>query len=175
MKLIVLLLVLVSCDGCAYLHDRGRDACDMITMSLEERGVNASAQAGPLVLGAGAAGGKGFGLRSGAMGTYEFVEINTLVWGTKLLSPHEGDLDRNKGYEVSYTCIPFAHNEPDMDVREGKNFNGWQVECALMLGVGVRAGVNLAEIADFLLGWTTIDICSDDVATMDKREQEQLK
>ncbi|MCB1137598.1 MAG: hypothetical protein KDK23_02540 [Leptospiraceae bacterium] len=38
----------------------------------------------------------------------------------------------------------------------------FQVEFSLGLYGGIRAGINLAEIADFLIGFTTLDILDDD-------------
>lgn len=39
----------------------------------------------------------------------------------------------------------------------------WQVEIFVGLYGGVRAGLNLAEALDFLLGWVGIDILKDDI------------
>ena len=38
-------------------------------------------------------------------------------------------------------------------------------------GIGARVGFNFAELLDFFLGWTTLDICKDDIATIEKREE----
>lgn len=178
MKRLLILLLLPSFCGCAYLHDRGRDACDMVTLSVEATGLNASLQVGPAVLGAGIASGKGFGLRSGAVGTYEFAEINLGIFGGKMLVPNDRDLDRDKGYGSFYRWFPWEddddENEFEMEIKEGKWFNSCQIECAAIAGVGARAGINVAEILDFILGWTTLDICGDDIGIMDKKERENV-
>lgn len=197
----ILILSLLPCfSGCAYLHDRGRDACDMVTLSVEATGLNASVQMGPAVLGAGLAHGKGVGLRSGAMGAYEFGEVNLGIFGGKYLVPGERDLDREKGYVSFYRFFPWIDGEDDddrfdrelregksswdddedenpfdMEVKEGEWFNAFNIECSVMAGLGARAGINIAEIMDFVLGWTTLDICGDDIATSEEKEQREFR
>ena len=78
----------------------------MVTLSVEATGLNASVQMGSAVLGAGLAHGKGVGLRSGAMGAYEFGEVNLGIFGGKYLVPGERDLDREKGYVSFYRFFP---------------------------------------------------------------------
>lgn len=160
--------------GCAYLHDRGRDACDMVTVSVEETGVNASIQFLTASTGLGTARGKGVGLRSGALGIYEFSEINLGLTGEKTLNPNERDQDREKGYKETYVFFPWwdKHGGVEMELEEGGKITEANIECAVCVGLGVRAGINLAEILDFILGWTTLDILGDDIATIEKREME---
>lgn len=164
-------------SGCAYLHDRVRDAGDMVTVAVEGFGVNAAVGFGPGTIGLGAASGKGFGLRSGVAGVYGFSELN--LWpcfNSKTLLPHESDSDRDKGYETEYAYWLFRE-DGDSDEEyaatgeTGGQFNNFQLELALHLGVGARAGINLMEIVDFILGWTTYDVCGDDAALQEAREQ----
>lgn len=174
----ILTILLIPClSGCAYLHDRGRDACDMVTVAAEAPTLNASIQLGKSVLGIGAAGGKGVGLRSGSVGVYDTSEANLVLFGAKLFVPRERDLDRNKGYDYTYMWFPWRDDENEFlgTFEEGEWFNAWQLEAALGLGVGVRVGVNLAEIADCLLGWTALDICDDDLATIEAKELRKHK
>jgi hypothetical protein len=148
---------------------------------VEAPAVNAAIQCGPLPVGLGVAAGKGFGLRSGALGTYDTGELNILFIGYREFVPGEIDLDREKGYEFPYLWLPGLGMLPDNSREHGREppagkwFNVWQFEAALGLGAGIRAGVNLAEIVDFVLGWTTLDICGDDVAVMDEREQREFR
>ena len=143
MKRILTIMLIPCLSGCAYLHDRGRDACDMVTISAEATGMNASLQVGPAVLGAGVAVGKGFGLRSGAVGAYDFGEVNLAIFGAKILIPGESDIYRDKGYESFYRWFPWEdnqdENEFEMQIQEGKWFNSFQIECALNAGIGARA------------------------------------
>ena len=39
-----------------------------------------------------------------------------------------------------------------MEVKEGEWFNAFNIECSVMAGLGARAGINIAEIMDFVLG-----------------------
>ncbi len=167
-----LLWLLLPClGGCAYLHDRGRDACDMVTLAVEAKTLNASVQISKGVCGFGLAHGPGAGLRSGAWGLYESGEINIVLGGFKSLVPSEADRARGKGYDYSYSWIPWEHEQENFfgTYEPGGWFNAAQVEIAAGLGVGARVGVNLAEILDFLLGWTTLDLCQDDVQSMNRR------
>ena len=149
----------------------------MVTIAAEAPAVNASIQLGKSVLGVGTAGGKGFGLRSGAVGLYETGEAHLIILGGKLFVPRERDLDRNKGYDYTYMWLPWRNDEDEFlgTFEEGEWFNAWQLEAAIGLGVGARAGINIAEIIDFILGWTTLDICGDDIATIEEKEQTEFK
>ncbi len=39
-----------------------------------------------------------------------------------------------------------------------------QVEAVVGLGYTLRLGFNPGELIDFLLGWTTLDLCHDDIS-----------
>lgn len=173
--LIVIFLPLLA--SCAYLHDRGRDACDIVTVAGEAPAFNASVQVGKGVLGMGLAGGKGYGLRSGAMGCYETGEGNFILVGFKVLVPNKADLDRDKGYDYQYHWFPWSRSEDKFGgtFDEGRWFNAWQIEAAVGVGVGARVGFNPAEFMDFIMGWTTLDICSDDIRTMDRKEAKEFQ
>ena len=162
-------------SGCAYLHDRGRDACDIVTVAVEDRTVNAAVQFGPLAAGVGRADGRGFGLRSGGVGVYDYSEANILCFGHREFQPRIADLDRGKGYEFDYLCIPVRRSRPDLKVHEGKWFNWFQFEAAIGCGVVLRVGFNLAEALDFVLGWATLDICGDDIAIPVAKEQRAFR
>ena len=110
----ILAILLIPClSGCAYLHDRGRDACDMVTVAAEVPAVNAAIQIGKPVLGVGVAGGKGVGLRSGTVGVYETSEANFVLFGEKIFVPKERDLYRKKGYRYTYMWDPWLSDEDD--------------------------------------------------------------
>lgn len=138
----------------------------MVTVAVEPSIVNASVQLGPLMTGLGLAAGEGFGLRSGGAGVYDTEEVNLFYGGYKAFNPTEFDQQRGKGYEFRYGGPYLKRQTP-----EGLWFNWLQFEVALGFVVGVRAGLNLAEITDFVLGWTTLDICGDDIATIIQEEQ----
>ena len=164
----VLFLGILLINGCAYMDKRMADFKDIGTLAIETRGVNAEIQILPLTLGAGYANGKGYGLRSGTIGEYEYKEYGVAIIGRKIF---KGTSERGeKDYDYMY-ANPFS-SSPGID----ENKNGprvhplgktspaywWNVEAAVHLGVGIRAGVNLAELLDFFLGFAGIDILNDD-------------
>lgn len=174
MKTLAIILCLLSLTGCAYMHDRVRDTCDVVTIAAETGHVNASIQIGEGTLGIGVTGGKGIGSRSGALGIYDYMELNMILFGRKVMLPSERDLLRGKGYDHSFNWYPWRSSEDDVvtEVDEGGRFNLLQLELAACLGIGARIGVNFAELVDFGLGIFTVDILEDDLATIEKREQE---
>jgi hypothetical protein len=158
-------ILLCSCMlcGCAYVENRVRDATDIVTAAVEYPVVGAVVWVGPSYLGIYSSMGNkyqgyGFGLRSGVVGSYNFDEnCDVAFWFDKNLRPSIAGRKRGKGYEAGLN--PTFGSE-----FEGGWFNRGQAEVAIGAGIGVRAGVNFCEIADFVLGWAKIDICDDDVA-----------
>src|SRR6266496_4146242 len=71
-------------NGCAYMDKRMADFKDIGTLAIETKGVNAEIQILPLTLGAGYANGKGYGLRSGTLGEYEYKEYGVAIIGRKI-------------------------------------------------------------------------------------------
>ena len=158
-KLLILLWLSMLC-GCAYTENRLRDAADVITVA-GEFGSFGAAVVGPELWGCGfpvyAGNGYGFGLRSGAVGSYEFEEAIIFPMPVSVkreLRPSKLDRERGKGYDFDLLD----------DHRNGGWFNWGQVEVAVGVLVGVRGGVNFCEIADFVVGMVGIDICDDDIA-----------
>jgi len=45
----------------------------------------------------------------------------------------------------------------------------YQAEAAVGLGLVFRAGINVGELLDFALGWSTLDIFGDDLETGRRR------
>ncbi len=102
MKNLLILLCLSMLCGCAYTENCVRDAADMITVAGEFAaiGVTVSGAYGGLAIPGYFGGGSGFGLRSGAVGSYGFDEGAWLwgMWG-KSLHPSKFDRERGKGYQ----------------------------------------------------------------------------
>lgn len=169
-KIIVCLFVPLIA-GCAYLHDRARDTMDIVTVSGEVGSVNASLQIFKGMTGLGGGEGEGFGFRSGVLGQYEYEEAHLVAFGMKGFLPQDED-SRCKAYLMDYSWHFRDKHSPTITIKEGLWHNAWQIELAVSLGVGVRAGINFAELLDFLLGWSMLDICRDDVATRNKVEEE---
>lgn len=149
-------------SGCAYVADRGRDLRDVFTLSGETGQANLGLHIGPIMTGFGYAEGKGFGLRSGLAGTYGYRDVNGLFAGERAFwPPGAAAEDSPERREIRYNWIP-------TDASNYYNVKPWranaEIEVSLCLLLGLRLGVNLAEAADFLIGWTTLDICDDDHA-----------
>lgn len=148
---------LIACcilsTGCVYLGHRAQDFSDIITLAAETRNISCDLR---LIcpMGISVAKGKGLGLREGYMGRYEYKEsvyvIPPVVGGFELDFTPENDY-RKKGYLI-------RSRYPDEEF--------WSqclsVQVSIGLYYGVRAGVNVNEAVDFLLGWTTLDIMGDD-------------
>ena len=108
--------------------------------------------------------GFGYGLRAGTSGHYTtgkaYSEISDLTGDSFLLlnSTYHHSLDgkqQSKDFESQNAMIVTVYNI------QGYN-SLLQLEISLGLYGGIRAGINLAEIADFLIGFTTLDILDDD-------------
>ena len=158
-KNLLILLCLCMLCGCAYTENRLRDAADMITIAGEfpAAGVAVSGRHFGLAIPLYVGNGGGFGLRSGAVGSYGFKEgivFPMPVYIIKNLRPSKLDRERGKGYGFDLFD----------DYSHGGWFNAGQVEVAVGVGVGARAGVNFCEIADFVVGLVGVDICDDDIA-----------
>lgn len=138
--------------GCTYFHDRARDFGDIFTVSAETKHLGVSAQIFPASFGVAYGKGKGYGLRSGTFGVYSYSDKHLLISGEKDFYPLEKRGKKKYDLEYFYTLIP---DGPPWQYY-------WQIEVAAGLGVGLRLGLNLGEMADFMLGWAMIDIANDD-------------
>ena len=181
--------MLSCCSSCAYLHQRGCDLADAVTLAAETGYANVGVQTGPFLAGAGVTRGRGFGLRSGARGAYGYEEANFLLIGYKSFQPAS---DPSKGYEFmsgASFLLPL-----DIAIATGAALGGgadsglgeayvssenntldkigWsQVEGSVCLLGGLRCGVNLGETLDFLVGWATLDPAQDDDKRAERAER----
>lgn len=78
------------------------------------------------------------------------------------------DLYSETGEENPLDAIPEKPNQKPDGYPKAFLF---QTEMYLGLHYGIRVGFNVAELADFVLGWTTWDILDDDIPDKDKGEQ----
>jgi len=171
----VILLALVMCStGCAYLKDRGNDALDFA-----ELGVTVSKKPAfslyvgflnVLSLGYAKTDGTLYGIAHRDAGALP-VRHNAhgvLLWGEEQL-----------GY-----CKDFDPTDPDspdpwrvgpIGLIQGPGPAEHEIlNCPKLLHlgwVGLHLNCHLGELADFLLGWTTIDIMGDDTAGQDAVEE----
>lgn len=179
------LLVAISClAGCAtsgYWGDRARDCADIITIT--------SGQGSGVKLRAGIA-------QVGLLATHDVVGLRGGAWmqaGGKgnVIEDHLYDNDYlllplfSFGDEAFYPKWPFVEGRH-------KEYDSWKplpfltlpmsdcvsfydrgqfahyVQCEVVIGCvrTIRMGVNPFEFLDFVLGWLRIDLCDDDVGTV---------
>ena len=157
MKFFVAVGVVACCmlnTGCAYLGHRARDFSDIVTLAGEDQTITCVARV-MFPFGVSLGQGDGFGLREGYIGSYEYREV------VLMLPPVGGVFDLAFSPEDDYRRKAYAVGSPG---REENVFWAQWLSVQLSVGFyyGVRAGVNLAEVIDFMLGWTTLDLLEDD-------------
>jgi len=172
MKIAVLCVLLATLTGCAYLSDRGRDFADCWRFSVGI-GPEVMIHAKAAVIGAG--GGYGEITRVGVehknfSGVWEeegfgVPGVAYLRRSCQDVEGNNGDASR-KGWGATVIFFLFATEGKDIKGREGELSDKAEdycwTEAEVSLGVSMRVGFNLAEFADFLLGWGTLDILYDD-------------
>ena len=184
-QFVVLVLTVATMTGCAstkaYFVDRGRDTADIFTCSAGI-GLGAKVRVGPLGPGLFANQDK-FGLRGGEMlGVHEnsgeaqeFVFPAVLegwpVFGLEQFEVSEQMETRHKAYRAGSFFPPFVFfpEEGTSGYTSCSYFT--QIEVAVGLGGSLRLGLNLGELLDFILGWTTIDIFNDDLEARKKEAE----
>ncbi|WFB34863.1 hypothetical protein P3T73_11900 [Kiritimatiellota bacterium B12222] len=155
------------------MADRSRDLTDIFTVAGETGLVNANLQLGKANLGVGAQSGHGMGLRSGAIGMYETGDLNLLLVSAKYFEPNDEAYYRGKGYEYTVTWQKNKKDDGDrldLEMDEGGNFNLFQIEFSASLGLGIRLGINFAEMADFFVGIFNFDPLKDDRKAVAERK-----
>lgn len=174
MKRLLLAFVLVSgcclggCNG--YFADRWADARDILTVTGSAAVLGVRARVGTVHVGsynrwfeAGLHGGE-LDFASDFMASDD-DDTDYTVWSS-LKWP--GNEKRGKCYNaLGFAGVSWVHSRTGWD-RPWYYLDPYytQVEVAAGFLVGARLGVNVGEIFDFLLGWTTLDICGDDISTM---------
>lgn len=166
-----LLLVLAATGGCAasgYWADRGRDAADVFSIAVGS-GLGAKARIGPVAAGllveytaAGLRGGEfcsqtlaGSGADAEAPGAVDFQLVVDNAERFQLTK-----LRRGKNFEASSLRIPLLcllQSDASMAYYT-------QIEAVVALHGSLRAGINVGELCDFILGWAAVDILRDDVS-----------
>jgi HEAT repeat protein len=185
--------------GCRYLENRGRDFLDSFKISADAGlGVEAHVRAGPAAVGAGFWVGYGAGIETkGRPATW--VEGSAGLPFSMLLVPlaldfqhglggGEPDVPPLLGLLASHAEIVNGANPSrpskgtsraafwfwmieDEDDDERTWGDLFWIEASARCLVGLKAGFNVAEFADFLLGWFGLDIASDDRPLIDAPEE----
>lgn len=174
----------ITLTGCAttrnYFANRGHDAADIFTLSLGKGG-GATVRAGPIHAGL-FAGTDRVGLRGGELWTQWSEKPPVWIVDPLILLPggdgicfYEDDFSagseaRQKNYIGRGVC-PFVAIPA---IPEGNSYNQFrfdadrkrfltQIDASAGLYYTIHAGVDFAEVLDFILGWTTLDIMGDDL------------
>jgi hypothetical protein len=173
--------------GCAstraYFVDRGRDAVDIVTLTAGT-GLGAKAKAGPFATGL-MFNGDVIGLRGGesfATLDYEALDIwfpvpllGELGWICGLEEWDARDPDpRHKSFGHT-SCCPLVISDLFGDKKSSwATPYPYQFELGIGLGLSLHAGINPAELADFIVGWFALDLFNDDlVRTKSKNRSNQ--
>ena len=175
------------CCGCAstrtYFANRGHDAADMFTLTVGKGG-GATVRAGPIHVGL-FGGYDHVGLRGGQLWTQwadeSLVGPLAILIDPLLLLPGgdgicfyeddfaEGDEIRSKNYIGRGICPFVAIPGKQIDSYNQFYFDDTrkrfltQVDAAAGIYFTLHVGADFAEILDFILGWTTLDIMNDDL------------
>lgn len=164
-----LALSLCGLGGCGYLANRGNDLADIFTVAAETRGLHAGVGVLTVNAAAGYADGRGYGLRNGTQGIYDYSELAFGVFGQRVFTPADQGPRGRKHCEY-WWISPLVRNERDGMAggyaagRRSSPVCLGNVEASLALGVGVRVGLNLFEMTDFLVGVAGFDLLRDDAA-----------
>jgi len=155
----------ILCSGCSYMQKRGNDALDMFDI-----GVTVSQTPGfslysscfeIFTVGYSNVDGRFHGLCRRRVGSFPLRHNATgvLVWGYEQLGYDEVDFadpDSPESWRVGPLGLILG---PGPDKAHVMN-------CPKLLHLGwagIAINCKLADIADFILGWTTLDIMGDDV------------
>ena len=172
-------MLTVEMSGCAtkpYLVDRGRDAADIITVTIG-LGVGAKARVGPFQTGL-LAESDGIGLRGGMFPdvsdnreSFVFprtVDLQLIAVGDESFdSNNELTAQRHKDFRANSVRPLFFHRT----IHESCPSYYTQLDAVVALGPSIRLGFNPGELLDFLLGWGNVDIYKDDLASQKMIEQ----
>lgn len=196
-KIVVAVLGVASMTGCAstkaYFVDRGHDAADIFTLTMSA-GLGARARVGPFHAGLITTVGD-IGLRGGAIESdgggpcNPFSGYELACVGSEYFWPQHvyfGDTLRCQ-QKTYYTDDPFVPlftpslkvYDPVTDSKISdssfkhmiRNPYLTQVEVQASVVLGLRVGINIGELLDFVLGWATIDIYNDDIESNRQRDE----
>ena len=166
--LALLFLLLIGSSGCAYMQHRGEDALDILDV-----GITISNHARPdfalfvnfwniLPLGYAHVDGKLIGIGNGQAGVLDFAHRDS--WGVLLWGAEE----RSVADDVTTPPGPQRYAQGALRLALGAEntppaHQYFDCDRTLHLGwIGIHLRIKLDDLADFILGWTTLDIMHDD-------------
>lgn len=177
---LILAGLLICTQGCAYLRDRGNDAKDMIdvgfTFSKEAHFALFYDFIPVIPIGYGDVEGNFFGLGGGEFSKwaphYE-QSYGAILWGQEKVNfgTSQEELDAMSESERN-EALNFQRSGLIGMVQGPFPGPDYLISCPhyIHLGwIGVVGSPRYLQMLDFVVGWTTLDICGDD-----KREEDQL-
>lgn len=170
MRPLLVITLLVSAVHCAtmksYSAARAADLADIVTLSAEAHLYGVQAKAGPINAGlAYVARARGVGLRAGSLGQYRAgaAPDGWTTNGNSFLLLNGSYHDPGGGCRGQAGKAWSQSSATPLVLYEFDGYNGFfQIELAIGLFGGLRAGLNLAEAMDFLFGLIALDPLGDD-------------
>jgi len=169
-------LALSLLGSCSYLNHRGSDLLDVVSLGGERGSFFVSANIGPF-RGLGYAyidpqwgefesDNNGWGLYGGHLGSYLYHKSQFWLIGNEEHTRVPGDRDKSFGLgSISLWPVLYEMSEGS-DESTGERGPTWLQYGAFELNVGLfyglRAGINVSEFCDLILGLATLDPAGDD-------------
>jgi len=170
-KLTAVLVLLCSAQGCAYFHNRGQDFLDCMDIGLTfsaKPGIAAFYDFIPVVpIGYGYVDGYFVGIGQGqiSLGARHFERsLGLILWGQEEVGFGLPDLD-SLSIEERNEALNFQRSGLVGMIHGPFPGPAYLISCPhyLHLGfIGAVASPRYLQMLDFVLGWTTLDICADD-------------
>lgn len=164
-----LLFLILALSNCAsfgnYWKDRGKNAMDIIDISVDKLNAGVTVQAGPIYTGLGTGGGLSYGLVGGEVGEHSSVAAAFVIPVDRVQAGGSGSADvqmlhrlykRKKYFKAGLFVEDSDEKIPD------KLYYYTKIRISAGVFIGASVAVNVGEIFDFLLGFLTIDISGDD-------------
>jgi len=175
---VLALFTLVACSGCTYLRNRGNDASDVF-----EIGLTVTPRLKPVfalywnpfnVLSFGYVDAEDLTLLGWSDRQLGAMDINFKAWGALAWGSQQLGIGREEAVAEAGMPLGWSVTEPGKtytvgfagafsgdDTPPGRTFG----ECPKLLHlgwIGLYANCSVVDFADFILGWTTLDIGHDD-------------
>jgi len=163
----VLVLLVLTASGCRYAADRGGDFADIFRLGLSiGPGLDVHAQATGLIgtaLGGGSQWGFDIDGRYMGLGTRE-SQGNIFTGSTHLTGDMMGSVRGSEKYDsLKRSWFMLVRYPPTEAFKTGsERARLLDVEVGASAIVGAHVGVSVVELLDFVLGFTTLDLCGDD-------------
>lgn len=179
----MMLLALCLLAGCAspYMIDRGRDAADVFTATVD-KGIGFKARVGPFAGGLGTSA-SSKGLRGGTLidqknhwcgNAITTWDLSVILFNSEYCSNDKMEV---RGKEISGGSKVLPPNSPwskdFLPFIQLSNVHNpaYYTDIEFWFGFiySFRLGFNPGELLDFLLGWTTLDIYGDDIGLPEEK------